>query len=58
MKIGPYHLRRDGCWKEVPQLVGTGKPGEVIPLSDPRVRCVLRLLFEWPWQKKDPMLRR
>jgi hypothetical protein len=50
MKLFGYHLRKDGCWREVPQMdkrLFSGRNG----------LKVLQLLFEWPWQKKDPRLK-
>lgn len=55
MKLFGYHLRRDGCWKEVAQDWSVDDYGRRV---GPKPRCtVLRLLFEWPWQKKDPLLK-
>lgn len=60
MKLGPYHLRKDGCWREVPQDQSPKLPDDIAWRLDLMKKrspvTVLQLLFEWPWQKKDPML--
>jgi hypothetical protein len=54
MKLFGLHLRKDGCWREVPQVPWDGA---IYPIGY-KPPTVLRLLFEWPWQKKDPLLRK
>lgn len=60
LKLGPYHLRKDGCWREVPQDQSPKLPDDIAWRLDLMKKrspvTVLQLLFEWPWQKKDPML--